>query len=131
VLYVFVAREFVHPGNDRIVFAEALITEFDEGQFVAPIGRSSVRLERFSRGIRMIRPVGGARRQYVGNASATIWMFKPKIRSYRAVGKASFCSKIVPAIRQRFGNKVRIIVRADSGFARDVIMVWCEDNAVF
>jgi hypothetical protein len=37
----------------------------------------------------------------------------------------------VPAIRQRFGNKVRIIVRADSGFARDVIMSWCEDNAVF
>ena len=39
--------------------------------------------------------------------------------------------KIVPAIRQRFGNKVRIIVRADSGFARDAIMAWCEDHAVF
>ena len=37
----------------------------------------------------------------------------------------------MPAIRQRFGSKVRIIVRADSGFARDAIMAWCEDNGVF
>jgi len=37
----------------------------------------------------------------------------------------------VPAIRRRFGNKVRIIVRADSGFAREAIMAWCEDNKVF
>ena len=46
-------------------------------------------------------------------------------------GTVEALQKIVPAIRQRFGNKVRIIVRADSGFARDVIMAWCEDNAVF
>ena len=39
--------------------------------------------------------------------------------------------KIVPAIRRRFGSKVRIIVRADSGFAREAIMAWCEDNGVF
>jgi hypothetical protein len=39
--------------------------------------------------------------------------------------------KIVCAIRQRFGRKVRIIVRADSGFAREAIMAWCEDNEVF
>lgn len=39
--------------------------------------------------------------------------------------------KIVPAIRQRFGKKVRIIVRADSGFAREAIMAWCEENKVF
>jgi hypothetical protein len=30
--------------------------------------------------------------------------------------------KIVPAIRHRFGKKVRIIVRADSGVAREPIM---------
>jgi hypothetical protein len=46
-------------------------------------------------------------------------------------GTVEALQKIVPAIRQRFGNKVRIIVRADSGFARDAIMAWCEDNAVF
>jgi hypothetical protein len=46
-------------------------------------------------------------------------------------GTVEALQKIVPAIRQRFGNKVRIIVRADSGFARDAIMAWCEDHAVF
>lgn len=37
---------------------------------------------------------------------------------------------IVRAIRGRFGRKVRIIVRGDSGFARDAIMSWCERNKV-
>jgi len=46
-------------------------------------------------------------------------------------GTVEALQKIVPAIRQRFGSKVRIIVRADSGFARDAIMAWCEDNGVF
>ena len=46
-------------------------------------------------------------------------------------GTLEALQKIVPAIRQRFGSKVRIIVRADSGFARDAIMAWCEDNGVF
>ena len=39
-------------------------------------------------------------------------------------------SKITRAIHKRFGRKVRIIVRADSGFAREEIMAWCEANAV-
>lgn len=39
--------------------------------------------------------------------------------------------KIVPAIRRRFGRKVEIVLRADSGFARDGIMDWCERNRVF
>jgi hypothetical protein len=30
-----------------------------------------------------------------------------------------------------FGRKVRIIVRADSGFAREEIMRWCEQNGVY
>ena len=46
-------------------------------------------------------------------------------------GTVEALQKIVPAIRQRFGKKVRIIVRGDSGFARDAIMTWCEENAVF
>ena len=46
-------------------------------------------------------------------------------------GTVEALQKIVPAIRQRFGRKVRIIVRADSGFARDGIMGWCEENDVF
>jgi hypothetical protein len=46
-------------------------------------------------------------------------------------GTVEALQKIVPAIRQRFGKKVRIIVRADSGFAREAIMAWCEENKVF
>jgi hypothetical protein len=46
-------------------------------------------------------------------------------------GTLEALQKIVSAIRRRFGKKVRIIVRADSGFAREPIMSWCEDNEVF
>jgi Transposase DDE domain group 1 len=48
-----------------------------------------------------------------------------------SAGTVEALQKIVPAIRQRFGPKVRIIVRADSGFAREPIMAWCEGNGVF
>jgi len=37
--------------------------------------------------------------------------------------------RIVQQIRQRW-PKVRIIVRADSGFCRDELMAWCEQNRV-
>jgi hypothetical protein len=46
-------------------------------------------------------------------------------------GTVEALEKIVPAIRKRFGNKVRIIVRADSGFAREAIMSWCEEHEVW
>lgn len=45
-------------------------------------------------------------------------------------GTVEALEKIVPAIRERFGPKVEILVRADSGFARDEIMDWCECNRV-
>lgn len=45
-------------------------------------------------------------------------------------GTVAALEKIVPALRRRFGRKVRIIVRADSGFAREAIMAWCEQNGV-
>jgi hypothetical protein len=48
-----------------------------------------------------------------------------------SAGTVEALEKIVPAIRQRFGRQVRIIVRADSGFARDAIMSWCEAHDVF
>ena len=41
-------------------------------------------------------------------------------------GTVEALEKIVPAIRARFGRKVKILVRGDSGFARDPIMNWCE-----
>jgi hypothetical protein len=34
--------------------------------------------------------------------------------------------QIIPAIRKRLGNEVKIIVRGDSGFCRDDIMTWIE-----
>lgn len=37
---------------------------------------------------------------------------------------------IVPLIRERF-PKARIILRADSGFAREAILAWCEANELF
>ncbi len=46
-------------------------------------------------------------------------------------GTVEALKKIVPVIRKRFGRKVQIIVRGDSGFAREAIMHWCEDNKVF
>lgn len=46
-------------------------------------------------------------------------------------GTVEALQKMVPVIRQRFGPKKRIIVRADSGFAREQIMAWCEANGVF
>lgn len=38
-------------------------------------------------------------------------------------------SRIVKQIRNRW-PRVRILVRGDSGFARDTLMTWCEENHV-
>jgi hypothetical protein len=46
-------------------------------------------------------------------------------------GTVEALQKIVRAIRKRFGKKVAIIVRADSGFAREELMEWCENNKVY
>jgi hypothetical protein len=46
-------------------------------------------------------------------------------------GTVEALEKIVPVLRRRFGQKVRIIVRGDSGFAREEIMAWCENNGVY
>jgi hypothetical protein len=44
-------------------------------------------------------------------------------------GSAKEVARIVARIRQRW-PKVRILLRADSGFARDRLMTWCETNGV-
>jgi hypothetical protein len=46
-------------------------------------------------------------------------------------GTVEALKKIVPVIRKRFGRKVRIIVRGDSGFAREEIMAWCEKHGLY
>ena len=43
-------------------------------------------------------------------------------------GTVEALQKIVPAIRTRFGSKVKIILRGDGGFAREAIMAWCESQ---
>ena len=48
-----------------------------------------------------------------------------------STGTVEALEKIVPALRKRFGKEVKIIVRGDSGFCRDEILKWCEENNVF
>jgi len=46
-----------------------------------------------------------------------------------AAGTVEETARVVAQIRQRW-PKVRIILRADSGFAREELMAWCEANTV-
>ena len=46
-----------------------------------------------------------------------------------SAGSVEEMARIVTRIRQRW-SEVRILLRADSGFAREALMVWCENNGV-
>ena len=46
-----------------------------------------------------------------------------------AAGAIPEMARIVAQIRARW-PRVRIVLRADSGFARDALMAWCEDAGV-
>ena len=46
-------------------------------------------------------------------------------------GTVEALAKMVPMIRKRFGKKVRVVVRADSGFAREAIMKFCEKEKLY
>jgi len=46
-----------------------------------------------------------------------------------AAGAREECARIVAQIRARW-PATRIILRADSGFARDALMTWCEANGI-
>lgn len=46
-----------------------------------------------------------------------------------AAGAREEVERIVEQIRSRW-PRVRIVLRADSGFAREALMAWCEDNGV-
>jgi hypothetical protein len=46
-----------------------------------------------------------------------------------AAGAVEEVARIVGQIRERW-SRVRVVVRADSGFARDELMSWCEANGV-
>src|SRR5580704_17504753 len=46
-----------------------------------------------------------------------------------SAGSLEEVARVVARIRQRWPG-VRILLRADSGFAREALMAWCENNAV-
>jgi len=46
-----------------------------------------------------------------------------------SAGSVEEVARVVARIRQRW-PAVRILLRADSGFAREALMAWCENNAV-
>ena len=46
-----------------------------------------------------------------------------------SAGSVEEIARIVTQIRRRW-PQVRILLRADSGFAREALMAWCEDNSV-
>jgi Transposase DDE domain group 1 len=46
-----------------------------------------------------------------------------------SAGSVEQMARIIARIRQRWPG-VRILLRADSGFAREALMAWCENNAV-
>jgi hypothetical protein len=46
-----------------------------------------------------------------------------------SLGTLEALEKIIPRIRRRFPD-VQILLRADSGFMRDKILAWCEENGV-
>jgi Transposase DDE domain group 1 len=55
-----------------------------------------------------------------------------KLRSSSVDGAHGACAevaRIVGQIRERWPN-VSIVIRADSGFCRDELMTWCEENSV-
>jgi hypothetical protein len=47
-----------------------------------------------------------------------------------AAGAVEETARIVTQIRARWPQKVRVVLRADSGFAREALMRWCEANGV-
>jgi len=59
-----------------------------------------------------------------------LWAELRDCRRDASDGTVEALEKIVPALRERFGGQVEIVVRGDSAFAREAIMAWCEGNGV-
>jgi hypothetical protein len=66
---------------------------------------------------------------YAFIGDAVVWAQLRTADRDAADGTVGALEKIVPAIRQRC-PKARIVVRADSGFCREAILGWCEQNHV-
>ncbi len=59
--------------------------------------------------------------------SVVLWAELRESGQDASAGTVEALEKITAAIRRRF-PKARIVVRADSGFAREPIMAWCEER---
>ena len=68
---------------------------------------------------------------YCFSGNIPLWAQLRDCKRDASKGTVAALEKIVPAIRQRFGRQVRIIVRADSGFAREDILSWCEQHGLY
>ena len=64
---------------------------------------------------------------YVFCGDVPLWA-ELRVNGDAALGVVQAVEQIVAAIRQRLGGAVRIILRADSGFAREELMAWCESQ---
>ncbi len=64
------------------------------------------------------------------SAAGTCWRSKLRPANIDAsAGSIEEVARIVAQIRRRW-PQVRILLRANSGFAREALMAWCENNGV-
>ena len=63
---------------------------------------------------------------YAFCGNVPLWAELRDCKRDASAGTLEALERIVLAIRQRFGDKVRIILRGDGGFCRERIMAWCE-----
>ena len=68
---------------------------------------------------------------YVFCGSIPLWAQLRDCKRDACEGTVEALERIVPVIRKRFGRKVRIVLRADSGFAREPIFNWCEAHGLY
>ena len=66
---------------------------------------------------------------YITCGESLLWAQLRPSNIDASAGSVEALEKIVPSIREKWPG-VRIIIRADSGFCRESIMAWCEDNDV-
>ena len=66
---------------------------------------------------------------YAFIGDAIVWAQLRTANRDASDGTVEALAKIIAAVRRRC-PKARIVIRADSGFCREQIMVWCEANAV-
>ena len=66
---------------------------------------------------------------YIACGDSILWAELRPSNIDASKGSVEALARIVPKIRQRF-PAVEILVRADSGFAREKLMSWCAANAV-